>query len=57
MAAAIGCPECGAGVDTAGVSMVGEILTCPDCGVELEVTSVSPVEIVLAAEVEEDWGE
>ena len=55
--AAIACPECGGEVDTAGVSVVGEILTCPDCAVELEVTSISPVEVVLAAEIEEDWGE
>jgi alpha-aminoadipate carrier protein LysW len=37
--------------------MVGEILVCPDCGVELEVTALAPVAVVLAAEVEEDWGE
>ena len=55
--AVIACPECGGEVDTAGVSVVGEILACPDCGVELEVTALSPVEVVVAAEVEEDWGE
>lgn len=55
--ATIACPECGAEVDTAGVTMVGEIIVCPECSVELEVTSVDPVAIVAAAEVEEDWGE
>jgi alpha-aminoadipate carrier protein LysW len=35
----------------------GEIVVCPDCGVELEVLSVNPVELDLAPEVEEDWGE
>jgi alpha-aminoadipate carrier protein LysW len=30
---------------------------CPDCGVDLEVTSLDPLELALAPEEEEDWGE
>ncbi len=51
------CPECGGEVDASGVSLVGEIVPCPECGVELEVMSVDPLDIAVAAEVEEDWGE
>ena len=31
--------------------------SAPDCGVDLEVLSVSPVELGLAPEEGEDWGE
>jgi len=51
------CPECAAELDLAPDTVVAEILVCPDCGVELEVLSVDPVELDLAPEVEEDWGE
>lgn len=36
---------------------VTEIVVCPDCGAELEVIGVDPVELALAPEIEEDWGE
>ena len=32
-------------------------LTCGDCGAELEVVERDPVELRLAPEEEEDWGE
>ena len=35
----------------------GEILLCESCGVELEVISGDPLELALAPEEEEDWGE
>lgn len=35
----------------------GEIVDCPDCGAELEVVDRDPVELDLAPEIEEDWGE
>lgn len=35
----------------------GEIIECPDCAVELEVTSVDPLEVEVAPEEDEDWGE
>ena len=64
------CPECGGEVvvgtlalsapklGAAEVAVLpGEILECPDCGVELEVTSTHPLQLELATEVAEDWGE
>ena len=50
------CPECAAEIEVGDV-VAGEILQCPECGVELEVISVNPLQIDLAPEVEEDWGE
>jgi len=51
------CPECGAEIELEDDLILGEILECPDCGVELEVTGLDPVEVDLAPEEEEDWGE
>jgi len=53
---AIQCPEC-AGAVAAAPSLVGEILDCGDCGAELEVLSLSPIQVALAPDVQEDWGE
>jgi alpha-aminoadipate carrier protein LysW len=51
------CPECAADVALAADVMESEIVACPDCGAELEVASINPPTLVLAPEVEEDWGE
>jgi alpha-aminoadipate/glutamate carrier protein LysW len=51
------CPECGAQVNLAGDVERGEIVPCGDCGAELEVVDRDPVELRLAPEEEEDWGE
>ena len=51
------CPECDATITLAADVVEGEIIVCPDCAVELEVTSLSPIELALAPEVGEDWGE
>lgn len=51
------CVECGGEVTFEDTPLVGEIVSCPDCGVELEVINDNPVEIDVAPEVEEDWGE
>jgi alpha-aminoadipate carrier protein LysW len=51
------CPECGATLEIAADVLANEILPCGDCGAELEVTSLDPLEVALAPEVEEDWGE
>jgi alpha-aminoadipate carrier protein LysW len=51
------CPECDATITLAADVVEGEIIVCPDCAVELEVTRVDPVELALAPEVGEDWGE
>lgn len=53
----VACPICGAMIDIAEGTVVGELMECADCGSELEVTSVEPIEIQEAPEVEEDWGE
>jgi alpha-aminoadipate carrier protein LysW len=50
------CVDCG--FDIALVRPVqGEIVSCPDCGVELEVTRLAPIQLALAPEEAEDWGE
>jgi len=52
------CIECSANISLDESKLeVGEILSCPDCGAELEVVSASPVEVALAPEEKEDWGE
>ncbi|MBT3720241.1 lysine biosynthesis protein LysW [Candidatus Woesearchaeota archaeon] len=51
------CPECGAQLEVAKDTEVGEIISCQDCGAELEVKSVDPVALELAPDEEEDWGE
>jgi alpha-aminoadipate carrier protein LysW len=33
------------------------VVRCVSCGVELEVIEIAPVQLALAPEVEEDWGE
>lgn len=56
MSYATTCPECEANLVLAN-PMQGEIVPCSDCGVDLEVISVDPLQLELAPEVEEDWGE
>lgn len=53
------CRECGGKIEIPDDVLPGEILSCPDCGVEYEVASVEgdKVELKLAEEVREDWGE
>ncbi len=54
---AVACPECGADISLHENVEKGEIVQCGDCGAELEVVQVNPVELALAPEEEEDWGE
>ncbi|PJF40465.1 MAG: lysine biosynthesis protein LysW [Chloroflexi bacterium] len=51
------CPECDAEVSIPQDAMENELISCPDCGSELEIISLNPVELELAPETEEDWGE
>lgn len=51
------CPECNAEVAIADTAQAGEIVVCPDCQAELEIVGVDPIELALAPEIEEDWGE
>lgn len=50
------CPECEAEVILQDVEK-GEIVQCAECGAELEVVNTDPIELDLAPEEEEDWGE
>jgi alpha-aminoadipate carrier protein LysW len=50
------CPECEAELALENVEK-GEIVQCPDCSAELEVVNTNPLELELAPEEEEDWGE
>ncbi|MFQ5408502.1 MAG: lysine biosynthesis protein LysW [Anaerolineales bacterium] len=50
------CPECLGPVQLSAAEL-GEILVCNDCGVELEIRNLSPLQIALAPEEAEDWGE
>jgi alpha-aminoadipate carrier protein LysW len=51
------CPECEGKLELAEPVRLSEITQCPDCSSELEVTALDPVELALAPEIEEDWGE
>ncbi|MEU2835037.1 lysine biosynthesis protein LysW [Streptomyces lavendulae] len=53
----IACPECEASVIVGDVPLVSEIVECGDCSTELEILSVDPLQVALAPEIEEDWGE
>ena len=50
------CPECGSELALED-AIEGELLPCMDCSAELEITCLDPLEVQLAPEVEEDWGE
>lgn len=51
------CPRCETELTVPADSVVSEIIVCDECQSELELISVDPVEVVLAPEIEEDWGE
>lgn len=51
------CPECDGEVDIPSDAMENELLSCAECGTELEIMNLDPIELELAPEVEEDWGE
>ncbi len=51
------CPDCDANLEIPSDAMENELISCPECGSELEVISLDPLELDLAPEVEEDWGE
>ncbi|MQY12867.1 Alpha-aminoadipate carrier protein LysW [Streptomyces sp. RB5] len=51
------CPECEGSTTLTEQPRVGEILECGDCASELEVLTLEPLQVALAPEVEEDWGE
>jgi len=51
------CPECAAEVTLETDARVSEIVECVECRSELEIESTEPPTLILAPEVEEDWGE
>lgn len=51
------CIECAARMEIGPDVMLGEIIQCQDCGAELEVISLEPLQLDVAPEIEEDWGE
>lgn len=51
------CPECDGDITIPEDTMLNELVSCPECGIELEVISLDPLELDIAPEVEEDWGE
>lgn len=51
------CPECDGEVEIPADAMENELLSCAECGAELEIMNLDPLELELAPEVEEDWGE
>ena len=51
------CPICGADIEKATDTVVGELLECTDCGTELEVVGLDPFKVDEAPQEEEDWGE
>jgi len=53
----VACPECEGSVSLSTTVEKGEIVQCAECGAELEVVDADPVQLALAPEEEEDWGE
>ena len=51
------CPVCAIDIELEPGTIKGELIGCPDCATELEVVSVGPVELDLAPELDEDWGQ
>ena len=51
------CPECEGQIEVPSDAIVGEIVPCGGCGAELEVAGTNPLNLSLAPEVAEDWGE
>ncbi len=51
------CPVCDGVVYIPSDAMENELVSCAECGTELEIMCLAPIELELAPEVEEDWGE
>ena len=51
------CPECEENIEIETTAMLGELIICDACCVDLEIVSTSPIQLELAPEIEEDWGE
>jgi alpha-aminoadipate/glutamate carrier protein LysW len=53
----IACPECGTEISVSEQPAICDLLTCALCAVEFEVVGLDPIDLALAPEIEEDWGE
>ncbi len=51
------CSECDAPLNLPTDVAENEIVACEACSAELEVVGLEPIEIALAPQIEEDWGE
>ncbi|WP_042423938.1 lysine biosynthesis protein LysW [Streptacidiphilus anmyonensis] len=51
------CVSCAGTLLIPADSYQGEIVSCPGCATELEIHSTHPLELAIAPEPEEDWGE
>lgn len=51
------CPECDGAIRFDRPPLRSQVVRCTSCGVELEVVNTAPVQLALAPEVQEDWGE
>lgn len=51
------CLECMAEIKIGSDIQKGEVITCSECSTDLEVVQVKPLKLVLAPEVQEDWGQ
>lgn len=51
------CPECDSPLQADPAWRVGEVVSCPSCRGELEVIGLEPLELAIAPELDEDWGE
>lgn len=51
------CPECDEKLVVPDPVRLSEIIECGQCRIELEVVKTDPVMVLLAPEIEEDWGE
>lgn len=58
MTTATACLQCETAMTPPLVAELGDILSCPGCGQDHEVLETTPaLQLDLAPEVEEDWGE
>ncbi len=51
------CIVCGIKMTIPEDTEVNEIILCEECETELEVVGLNPIELQMAPEIEEDWGE
>lgn len=51
------CPECAAELQVPSDVLNGEVVPCEGCDADLEVVETRPLQLQLAPEIEEDWGE